>query len=211
MKVIAINGSPRAKGNTAAALRMVGEEIEKEGIEVEYVHIGLKTPRGCMCCYGCVKSQDERCVIQDDLVNDLIQKVKNAEGLLIASPEYYASVSGGIKSALDRMFFVAGMNGGLFRGKVASAIGVARRSGGMGAFIELSKYLLYAEMIVATSMYWAQIFGQRPDEVEQDEEGKQTMRVLGKNMAWLLKMKEATKDTLPQPPREEKVAMNFIR
>ena len=211
MKVVAINGSPRPRGNTFIALTIVAEQLESEGIDVEYVHIGVKAPRGCMCCYGCIKSQDQMCVIQDDIVNTLIQKVKDADGLLLASPEYYASINGGMKSVLDRMFFVAAVNGGLFRGKVAAAIGVSRRSGGMGAFLELSKYLLYAEMIIATSMYWSQIFGQIPGEVHQDNEGIQNMRVLGKNMAWILKMKEATREMLPQPQREQKEGMNFIR
>lgn len=211
MKVIAVNGSPRSRGNTFLALTMVGKELIKCGIDVEYVHIGNKAPRGCMCCYGCLKSQNQMCVIQDDIVNDLIQKIQHADGLLLASPEYYASMTGGMKAVLDRIFFVAQVNGALFRGKVAAAISVSRRSGGIGTLMELHKYFLYAEMIIATSMYWAQIFGQNIGEVEDDIEGIQAMRVLGNNMAWILQMKEATKHTIPQPPREYQEAMNFIR
>ncbi len=209
MKVIAINGSPRKEGNTATALAMVGEELKKEGIQFEIITIGHKLIHGCIGCYVCAKNQDEKCVFKDDIVNETIQKMKEADGIIIGSPVYFSGIAGTMKSFLDRAFVVAGTNGGLFRGKVGASVVAVRRSGGTMTFNSLNHYLNYCEMSIASSNYWSIIHGLAPKEAEQDSEGVQIMRVLGKNMAHILKSRG---DKTPLPyDREEKIYMNFIR
>jgi multimeric flavodoxin WrbA len=210
MKVIAINGSPKKSGNTFHALRRVLDELEKEGIETEILHIGNKNIRGCIACNTCVKNKDEKCVF-DDGVNEAIQKMKDADGLIIGSPVHYSAIGGTMKSFLDRAFFVAGVNGGLFRHKVGAAVVAVRRSGGIPAFDQLNNFLNYSEMIIPTSNYWNVIHGMTPGESEEDEEGKQIMRILGKNMAWVMKLVENGKDKIKAPEVEKKQFMNFIR
>jgi len=199
MKVVAINGSPHKEGNTFHALNMVGTELIAAGIEFEIIHIGHKEIHGCMACNNCSKNRDEKCSIKKDDLNDWIQKLKNADGILIGSPVYYAGIPGTMKCFLDRVFYVAGSNGNLFRHKVGAAVD------------SLNHYLLYSEMILATSSYWNVIHGTSPGEVENDEEGVQIMHTLGKNMAWLLKMKDATSTTIEEPKKDRKVMTNFIR
>jgi multimeric flavodoxin WrbA len=210
MKVIAINGSPKKSGNTFHALRRVLDELEKEGIETEILHIGNKNIRGCIACNTCVKNKNEKCVF-DDGVNEAIQKMKDADGLIIGSPVHYSAIGGTMKSFLDRAFFVAGVNGGLFRHKVGAAVVAVRRSGGIPAFDQLNNFLNYSEMIIPTSNYWNVIHGMTPGESEEDEEGKQIMRILGKNMAWVMKLVENGKDKIKAPEVEKKQFMNFIR
>ena len=211
MKVIAINGSPRKEGNTYHALNMVGKELTAEGIDFEIIHIGHKVIHGCLACNNCSKNRDEKCVIKTDEVNDWIQKMKEADGLIISSPVYYAGIPGTMKCFLDRVFYVAGSNGNLFRHKVGAAVVAVRRTGGSVTFDSLNHYLTYSEMILATSSYWNVIHGTGPGEVENDAEGVQIMQTLGKNMAWILKMKEATKETIEEPKKVRKVMTNFIR
>ena len=211
MKVIAINGSPRKEGNTYHALNMVGKELTAEGIDFEIIHIGHKVIHGCLACNNCSKNRDEKCVIKTDEVNDWIQKMKEADGIIIASPVYFAGISGPMKCFLDRVFYVAGSNGGLFRHKVGAAVVVVRRSGGIATFDGLVHYLTYSEMILASSRYWSVIHGTNPGEVENDPEGVQIMETLGQNMAWLLKMREATKKTIEAPVKTRKVQTNFVR
>ncbi len=211
MKVIAINGSPHKEGNTFHALNMVGEELIAAGIEFEILHIGNKLIRGCLACGKCAINRDEKCNTTTDDMNIWIQHVKAADGIILGSPVHYAGIAGTMKSFLDRLFFVSSTNGGLFRHKVGAAVAAVRRSGGSSTFDNLNHYLNYSEMILATSSYWNIIHGRIPGEVTQDGEGVQIMRVLGKNMAWLLKMKEATKDILEAPQKEMKVITNFIR
>jgi multimeric flavodoxin WrbA len=211
MKVIAINGSPHKEGNTFHALNMVGMELKEAGIEFEIIHIGHKEIHGCMACNNCFKNRDEKCSIKKDDLNDWIQKMKEADGILIGSPVYYAGIPGTMKCFLDRVFYVAGSNGNLFRHKVGAAVVAVRRSGGTATFDSLNHYLLYSEMILATSSYWNVIHGTSPGEVENDAEGVQIMHTLGKNMAWLLKMKEATNLTIEEPKKDRKVMTNFIR
>ncbi|MDD3436167.1 MAG: flavodoxin family protein [Candidatus Gastranaerophilales bacterium] len=208
MKVIAINGSPKEHGNTYHALKMVTDELEKQGISTEIIHIGNKNIRGCLACTGCSKNKNERCVI-DDEVNEVIQKMKVADGIIIGSPVYYASIAGIMKSFLDRTFYVASANGGLFRHKVGASVAVARRSGEVATFDHLNHYFTVAEMFIASSNYWNVIHGKMPGEVLQDEEGVQIMRVLGKNMAFLMESIAQNSDNLPQ--KEEKIMTNFIR
>jgi multimeric flavodoxin WrbA len=211
MKVIAINGSPNKEGNTFHALQMVGDELEAGGIEFEILHIGHKLIHGCLACGKCGINKDEKCVIKTDDLNLWIQQIKESDGLVIGAPVHYAGIPGTMKSFLDRLFYVAGSNGGLFRQKVAAAVVTVRRTGGSATFDSLNHYLNYSEMIIATSNYWNIIHGRSAGEVTQDLEGKQIMSVLGKNMEWLLKMKEATSSTIQSPERQKKVMTNFIR
>jgi len=211
MKVVAINGSPHKEGNTYQALMMVEKSLKENGIDLEIIHIGNKAVRGCLACGGCIKNQDEKCSIHTDSLNEWLQKMEDADGIIIASPVYYAGIAGTMKCFLDRAFFVAGVNGGLFRNKVAAAVVALRRTGGSATFDSLNHYLSYSEMILATSNYWNIIHGRTPGEVLKDHEGVQIMEVLGNNMAWLLKMREATKDTIPAPARVQKVMTNFVR
>jgi len=210
MKVAAFNGSPNKEGNTYHALKTVTEELEKAGIETEIIHVGNKLIRGCLACGQCARKKDEKCVT-DDEVNEWIQKIKEADGIIFGSPVHYSSIGATMKAFLDRAFYVAGMNGGLFRHKVGAAVVAVRRSGGMTALDQLNHYLAYAEMLVPTSNYWNIIHGTRPGEAVQDQEGMQIMRILGKNMAWLLKLVENGKGSVQAPEPESKVTMNFIR
>jgi len=211
MKVVAINGSPNKEGNTFHALNMVGSELKASGIEFEILHIGHKMIHGCTACRKCAVTRDEKCNIKTDDLNKWIQQIKEFDGIIIGSPVYYSGIPGTMKSFLDRLFFVSGSNGGLFRHKVAAAIVAVRRTGGSSTLDSLNHYLTYSEMIVVTSNYWNVIHGATAGEVDKDTEGKQIMRVLGKNMAWLLRMKEATVDAIEPPKKEKKEYTNFIR
>lgn len=211
MKVIAINGSPNKEGNTFHALNMVGIELKENGIEFEILHIGHKMIHGCMGCGKCSINKDEKCVIKTDDMNQWIQQIKDIDGIIIGSPVYYSGIPGTMKSFLDRLFYVSGSNGGLLRHKVGAAVVAVRRTGGSVTFDSLNHYLTYSEMIIATSNYWNVIHGRVAGEVNKDDEGKQIMRVLGKNMAWLLKMKEATASTIDPPKKEKKEYTHFIR
>jgi multimeric flavodoxin WrbA len=190
---------------------MVGEELIARGIDFEIIHIGHKLIHGCLACRKCADLHDETCSIKTDELNSWIQQVKSADGLILGSPVYYAGIPGTMKSFLDRLFQVAGANGALFRHKVAASVVAVRRTGGSATFDSLNHYLTYSEMILATSNYWNVIHGRTPGEVAQDAEGTQIMQVLGRNMAWLLKMKDATKDVVEPPQREPKKITNFIR
>ncbi len=211
MKVIGFNGSARKKGNTAGSLSTVFAELEKAGIDTELVHVGKETVRGCIACYGCVKNQDEACTLKDDPVNEWIQKMKAADGILLGSPVYFSGVAGTMKSFLDRAFFVSSVNGGLFRHKVGAAVAAVRRSGGVPTVDTLNHYINYSEMIMPSSNYWNVAHGMNPGEMEQDGEGKQIMEILGRNMAWIMKVIEAGKEQLPPPEALPKTMTNFIR
>ncbi len=210
MKVIAFNGSPRKDGNTQYSLEIVGNEIVNAGIEYEIVLVGNKNIRSCLECGQCRKNKDERCVMSDE-VNDWVQKMKLADGILLGSPVHYAGISGSMKSFLDRAFYVAGNNDYLLRSKVGAAVVALRRSGGISAFDALNHYFLYSGMIISTSNYRNIIHGREQGEAAKDAEGTQIMRVLGKNMAWLLKVLEAGKASINSVPLEAKEYTNFIR
>lgn len=211
LKVVAFNGSPRKDGNTAYALNLVGEELKKAGIEFEVIHVGNQSVRGCLACMSCAQNQNERCVIETDKVNDWVQKMKEADGILLGSPVHYSGIAGTMKSFLDRAFFVAGVNNSMLRHKVGATVVAVRRGGGMTTFDSLNHYIHYSEMFVPTSNYWNVTHGMMPEEAAQDGEGSQIMRVLGKNMAYLLKVLEAGKGQIEPPALEEKVMTNFIR
>jgi len=210
VKVVAFNGSPKQEGNTYQALRMVLAELEAQRIETEVVQVGNQLVRGCVACGMCAKNKNEQCVIPGDQVNEWIQKMKEADGIILGSPVYYSAIAGTMKSFLDRAFYVSGSNGNLLRHKVGAAVVAVRRSGGMPTFQQLNNYLLYSEMLLPTANYWNVIHGTRPGEVSQDSEGTQIMRVLGKNMAWLMKLVQHGRETLPAPEQEAKTYFNFI-
>ena len=211
MKVVGFNGSARKKGNTACSLNTIFAELEKAGIETEMIHVGKEKVRGCMACYGCMKEQNEACTIKDDPVNDWIQKIKEADGILLGSPVYFSGISGTMKSFLDRAFFVSTTNGGLFRHKVGAAVAAVRRSGGLPTVDSLNHYINYSEMIMPSSNYWNVAHGFKPGEMEQDYEGKQILEILGKNMAWIMKIIEYGKGQIPAPAPLDKTITNFIR
>jgi len=210
MKVVAFNGSPNKQGNTYHALKLVLAELEKEGIETEIVQVGGKPVKGCLGCGSCGRNKDEKCVQQGDEVNEWIQKIKLADGVLFGSPVHYSAIAADMKAFLDRAFFVQGGNGRMFRHKVGAALVAVRRSGGVATFDQLNNYLNCSEMLIPTSNYWNVIHGAKPGEVLQDTEGVQVMSVLGKNMVWLMRLVENGKETVREPEKENKIFMNFI-
>ncbi len=211
MKTLAFNGSPNKEGNTFHAIKMVTDELEKEGIETEIIHVGNKAIRGCTACAQCRENMNEKCVLPGDEVNEWLQRMKQADGIILGSPVHYAAMGGTMKSFLDRAFYVAGANGGLLRHKVGAAVVAVRRSGGLPTFNQLNNFLNYSEMLMPTSNYWNIIHGTSPGEAPQDAEGVQIMRVLGKNMAWLMKLVENGKGSVSPPEPEAKTYMHFVR
>jgi multimeric flavodoxin WrbA len=211
MKVAAINGSPKKEGNTFHALQMIGSKLNEKSIDFEIIHVGNKAIHGCIACGKCTQNKDEKCSITTDSLNEWIQIMKHADGIIIASPVYYAGIPGTMKCFLDRAFYVSGSNGGLFRHKIGAAVVALRRTGGSSTFDSLNHYLNYSEMVIATSNYWNIIHGRTPGEVIKDEEGAQIMNVLATNMAWLLSMRQQTKETIPAPEPVKKVMTSFIR
>lgn len=206
MKVLLLNGSPRANGCTYTALQEIAKRLHEQGIDTEIMQIGTAPVAGCIACGKC--RQGEGCVF-DDKVNEFINKMQDIDGLIVGSPVYYASASGQISAFLDRAFYAGG---GLMSGKPGAAIVSCRRGGASAAFDQLNKYFGISNMPIVTSNYWNQVHGSSPEEVIKDEEGMQTMRTLADNMAWLLKCIEAGKNAgIDQPEREQKIFTNFIR
>jgi len=211
MKVAAFNGSPRSHGNTYDAIMIVLNELQKEGIETEIIHVGNKNIRGCIACNKCKKNKDEKCAQTGDDVNEWIQKMKEADGIILGTPTHFSSVAGTMTSFLDRAFYVASSNNGLFRHKTGASVVTVRRSGGMPTLDQLNRYILYSEMFMPSSNYWNVIHGAIPGEALQDEEGTQIMKVLGRNMAMLMKSLDVAKGVIKAPEKEVKVFTNFIR
>ena len=211
MKVIAVNGSSNPKGNTAIAIDVIAEALAAKGISTDRIEVGQEPLRGCVACGGCRKNLNRRCVFDDDLVNPCLEAMIAADGIVLASPVYFAGITGPLKSLLDRAYFVAGANGGLFRHKIGAAAVAVRRAGSATALDQLLKFFGISGMTVPGSNYWAMIYGMTPGEAAGDVEGRQCLRLLGENMAWLLQLVEYGKGVLPPPPFEEKVRMNFIR
>ena len=210
MNVIAINGSPRPNGNTAIALGWMVEELEREGIEVETVQLGNQSIRGCMACSRCNTLEGKPCALPDDGINGLILKLQAADGFIFGSPTYFGGIAGTLKSAMDRIFY-AGRAHGAFNNKVGAVAVSVRRWGGVEAYNQILTYYHGSGILVAPSQAWIIGYGNAKGEIQQDSEGQQAHRLQANGMAWLLKMKEATKDSIPLPRTEERNRMNFIR
>ena len=191
MKVVAFNGSPRKEGNTAALIKHVLTELENEGIETETVQVGGKSIHGCTACTKCYESKDKKCVIDKDIVNECIEKMLEADGIILASPTYFADLTPELKALIDRAGFVAKANGELFRHKVGAAVVAVRRAGSVHVFDSINHFFTISQMIIPGSNYWNVGIGLAEGDVEKDEEGIRTMEVLGQNMAWLLKKLKA--------------------
>lgn len=204
MKVLIINGSPRINGNTALAIREMETIFRESGVEVETVQIGNKDVRGCIACGHCYEAG--KCVF-DDVVNELAVKLEEADGLVIASPVYYASANATLIACLDRLFYSTHFSKTM---KVGASVVCARRGGCSSTFDELNKYFTISNMPIASSQYWNSIHGKNPGQAELDEEGKQTMRVLARNMVFLMKSIALGKEQLGLPETEKHVWTHFI-
>jgi len=187
MKVVAFNGSPRRDGNTMRLLRMVCETLEEEGIETEVVQVGGKSVHGCTACMKCGENQDGKCVLTGDPVNEWIEKMVAADGIIIGSPTYFADLTPEAKALIDRAGFVGLANGGLLKRKVGAAVVAERRAGAIHVYDSINHLFGISEMVTVGSSYWNMGIGLNPGEVEGDLEGRQTMEDLGRNMAWVLK------------------------
>lgn len=208
MKVVLINGSPRAAGCTYTALEQTAKALTAEGVSTEIVHIGTKPVRGCAACFGCRKNGNGRCVFDDDVVNSMIEKVHEADAVILGSPVYFAGMSGQMKSMLDRVFFAGG---GALANKLGASVVSCRRGGASAAFDQMNHYFTIARMHVVSSQYWNQVHGMTPDDVNEDAEGLQTLRTMAVNMAWLLKCIKAGRESgVPMPVYEAPVQTNFI-
>jgi multimeric flavodoxin WrbA len=193
MKVVAFNGSARKDGNTALLLKTVLAELETAGVETEMVQLAGSKLRGCIACYECFKKKDGHCAlstVEKDGINDYLDKMKGADAILLGSPTYFADVSSEMKALMDRCGMVGRANEELFKRKLGAAVVAARRAGAIHVFDTLNHFFLIGQMIVVGSSYWNIGMGREKEEVAKDEEGMQTMRVLGQNMAWLLQVME---------------------
>lgn len=206
MKVLLINGSPNVKGCTYTGLEEVSKTLNIEGIETEIVHVGNKDIRGCIACRQC--RTKGKCVF-DDIVNEVAPKLKECDGVVIGSPVYYASANGTLISFIDRLFYSTITTDKTM--KVGAAVVSCRRGGNTATFDEINKYFTISGMPVASSQYWNMVHGNSPEEVKQDLEGLQTMRILGKNMAFLMKSIKLGKEQFGLPEKEERIFTNFIR
>lgn len=206
MKVLLVNGSPHEKGCTYTALREVADELERNGVETQIIHVGVKPVAGCIACGNCRKTGH---CFQKDAVNEVLDIADECDGFVFGSPVYYAGPSGQIMSFMDRLFFAGSAK---LKCKPAAAVVSCRRGGASAAFEPINKYMGMTNMPIVTSQYWNQVHGNTPDEVRQDLEGMQTMRTLAKNMAWLMKCIEAGKKAgIGTPDYEAPVKTNFIR
>ena len=204
MKVLLINGSARRNGNTFVALCEIAKTLEKEGIESEIVQIGARAVRGCIACGKCKANQNNRCIFDDDICNQISAKMKDCDALVVGSPVYYGQPNGSVLSLVQRMFFSAGE---YFVGKPAAAVAICRRGGATAAFQTLNMPFMMMNMPVITSQYWNIAYGREEGEAALDTEGMQTMRTLARNMAFVLK---GIKDQ-PKPQTEAWQPMHFIR
>jgi multimeric flavodoxin WrbA len=186
MKVVAFNGSARKDGNTAILVKAVFKELKKEGIETELVQLAGKKVHGCLACGKCYRNRDQRCVITNDFVNECIESMVEADGIILASPTYFTDVSTEMKALIDRSGYVARANDHMFRRKVGAAVVAARRAGAIHTFDTLNHFFLISQMIVPGSSYWNIGMGLAPGDVKKDKEGLATMKTLGTNMAWLM-------------------------
>lgn len=205
MKVLLINGSPNAKGNTATALKEMEKVFAQEGIETEIIHVGHKDIRGCIGCRSCMKAG--KCVF-DDIVNETAAKFEACDGIVVGSPVYYASANATLVAFLTRLFYSTRFDKTM---KVGAAVVAARRGGLSSTFDELNKFFTISGMPVASGQYWNSIHGGAPGEAEQDAEGLQSMRTLARNMSFLIKSIRLGKEIYGLPQREKGIFTNFIR
>jgi multimeric flavodoxin WrbA len=206
MKVLLINGSPHKHGCTYTALAEIVKELEKENIDGEIFQIGTQPIRGCVACNRC--SELDRCSYEEDIVNEVIEKARAADGFIFGSPVHFASAGGAMTALMDRLFYAAGS---VFAYKPGASVVSARRAGTTAAYDQLNKYIGISKMIMVPSQYWNMVHGNTPEEVQHDKEGLQIMRTLGKNMAWLLKLIANGKENGIQiPEAEQGIATNFI-
>ena len=202
MKVVLINGSPHRKGNTFIALSEVAGALEKEGVQTEIIQLGIKAVQGCIACNKCAELG--HCVFQDTLYNQVREALQEADGIVVGSPVYYAGPNGALCALLDRVFYSCSE---LLAYKAGASVAVCRRGGASATFDRLNKYFTILNMPVVSSQYWNSVHGMRPGEATEDAEGLQTMRMLGRNMAWLLKGVKREE----RPELELRVMTNFIR
>jgi multimeric flavodoxin WrbA len=191
MKVVAFNGSPRPDGNTALLLRTTLEPIEKAGIQTETVQLGGRAVRGCTACYQCFDKKDGRCHLPEDFISECIARMRDADGILLGSPTYFADVTTEMKALIDRAGLASRAGGDVLRRKVGAAVVAVRRAGSIHAFDTMNHFFLIGQMIVPGSIYWNMAIGRNKGEVSGDEEGMRTMTALGENMAWLLQRTRA--------------------
>lgn len=205
MKVLILNGSPRANGNTSIAVREMAKVFEEEGVSVEVLQVGNQDIRGCIACGKC--GELGKCVF-DDVVNEVAAKFEETDGLVVASPVYYASANPTLVALLDRLFYSTSFDKSM---KVGASVVCARRGGCSSTFDELNKFFAISNMPIAPSQYWNSIHGRLAGEAEQDEEGKQVMRVLARNMTFLMKSIALGKEAYGLPEKEPRVSTHFIR
>ena len=205
LKVLMLNGSPKAKGNTSITLQEMEQVLHENGIETETVLVGNKDIRGCVACGSCYEKG--KCVF-DDVVNELAPKFEEADGLVIASPVYYASANATLIACLDRLFYSTHFDKTM---KVGASVVCARRGGCSATFDELNKYFTISNMPIASSQYWNSIHGRNPGEAQMDEEGRQTMRTLARNMSFLMKSIQLGREQFGLPQQEDRIATNFVR
>ena len=187
MKVVAFNGSARKDGNTAILIRYVFKKLEAEGIETELIQLSGSKIHGCIACMKCFKNKDQRCSVKEDNANECIEKMLGADGIILGSPTYFANVSTEMKALIDRAGMVSRANSDMLARKVGAAVVAVRRAGAIHVFNSINHFFFIGQMIVPGSSYWNLGMGREKGEVEKDEEGIQTMKDLGRNMAWLLK------------------------
>lgn len=208
MKVIAINGSPRKGGNTEIVLKAMAVELQKEKIDTEIIQVGNQRLHGCTACEYCASSEKNHCVFKDDILNEVSDKIRAADGFILGSPTYYAGIAGTMKCFLDRLFY---SSGGYFKCKVAAPVAVTRRAGSIEVLDQLTHYLRLAQTVIPPSQYWATVYGAEKGEVLQDGEGMQTIRKNARAMAWLMKSLKDGEGHVPPYVDEERVMTNFIR
>lgn len=187
MKVTAFNGSARSNGNTAILLNTVLDEVAKEGIKTELVQLSGRSMRGCIACYKCFQNKNRRCAVENDEMNSFIERMVGSEGILLGSPTYFADVSANMKALIERCGMVARANSDMFRRKIGAGVVAVRRAGAIHVFSSLNYFFLIGQMIIPGSSYWNMGRGREIGEVAGDDEGIQTMRTLGENMAWLIR------------------------
>ena len=210
MKVIAINGSPRKGGNVTQCLEVMAAEFEREGIEFEVLQPGPRV-HPCLACYRCLETGSLHCVQEDDMVNEIIDKCIEADGIILASPVYHGGIAGGMKCVMARVMLAAGCGDNQFHHKVGAAICTLRRSGGMETYQQLLGLMDAMEMLIVTSDYWGAVHGADPGEVRQDTEGMEVIAKLARNVAWAVGVIDAAKGRIDPPETNKRTFTNFIR